>query len=416
MITYKNKTSKIKRIKAREILDSRGNPTVEVELETNLGVFLASVPSGVSKGKYEAVELRDREKRYHGMGVLKAVRNINEIIGPKLKGKDPTKQKEIDEFLIKLDGTKNKSRLGANAILAVSITVCRAGAATKNAPLWKYVSQLAGRRPILPTPCFLLMEGGLHGGGDLDVQEFMMVPTANFFKENLRIGTEIYHTLGEILNKKYGKAATNVGCEGGFTPPLKKTVEALNLIMEAIKKAGYKNKAKIILDVAASSFYQGGKYYFEEERLNSQELLNFYLTLFKKYPIFAIEDPFAEEDWEGFQEITKKFCKKIIIVGDDLLVTNLERIKKAINKKAANGLILKPNQIGTVSETIEAAKYAMKNGWRVIVSHRGGETSDSFIADLAVGLGCGWIKAGAPTRGERIAKYNRLLKIEEELR
>ena len=403
-------------IKAREILDSRGNPTVEVELETNLGVFLASVPSGVSKGKYEAVELRDREKRYHGMGVLKAVRNINEIIGPKLKGKDPTKQKEIDEFLIKLDGTKNKSRLGANAILAVSITVCRAGAATKNAPLWKYVSQLAGRRPILPTPCFLLMEGGLHGGGDLDVQEFMMVPATNSFKENLRIGTEIYHTLGEILNKKYGKAATNVGCEGGFTPPLKKTVEALNLIMEAIKKAGYKNKAKIILDVAASSFYQGGKYYFEEERLNSQELLNFYLTLFKKYPIFAIEDPFAEEDWEGFQEITKKFCKKIIIVGDDLLVTNLERIKKAINKKAANGLILKPNQIGTVSETIEAAKYAMKNGWRVIVSHRGGETSDSFIADLAVGLGCGWIKAGAPTRGERIAKYNRLLKIEEELR
>ena len=408
------KDSKIKNIKAREILDSRGNPTIEVDLKTNLGIFRASVPSGVSKGKYEAVELRDGGKRYQGMGVLKAVKSINKIIAPKLKGKDATNQKEIDEFLIKLDGTENKSKLGANAIVGVSMAVCRAGAAAKNLPLWKWISKIAEKKPALPIPCILTMEGGLHGGGDLDIQEFMVVNFAGSFKERLRIGTEIYHILGEILSKRYGKSATNVGIEGAFTPPLKKTKEALDLVMAVIEKTGYKNKAKIILDIAASSFYRNGKYDFEKGILSKEKLLEFYSELFSEYPIIAIEDPFSEEDWQGFQKITEKFLGKITIIGDDLLATNLERIKIAVNKKACNGLILKPNQIGTVLGTIEAAKLAMKNGWQVFVKHRGGETCDDFISDLSVGLGTGWIMAGAPTRGERVAKYNRLLRIEEE--
>ena len=349
-------------------------------------------------------------------GVKTAVNNVNRIIAPKLIGKNPTEQKEIDDFLIKLDGTKNKSKLGANAILATSITSLRAGAAAKNIPLWKWISQLSKKQPKLPTPCPLIMEGGLHGRGDLDVQEFMVVNFAASFKERLRINTEIFHVLGEILSKKYGKSAINVGLEGAFNPPLKKTKEALDLIMAAIEKAGYKNKVKIILDIAASSFYRNGKYHFESGILNKEKLLEFYSELFSEYPIIAIEDPFLEEDWEGFQMITEKFGNRITIIGDDLLVTNLERIKLAKNKKACNGLILKPNQIGTVSETIEAGKLAMKDGWEVFVKHRSGETCDDFISDLAVGLGNGWIMAGAPTKGERVVKYNRLLKIEEELK
>jgi len=406
----------IKSIKAREILDSRGMPTVEVELVTDLGKFSASVPSGVSKGKYEAVELRDGGKRYQGKGVLKAVRNVNNIIAPKLKGKDVTRQKEIDDLMIKLDGTKNKSRLGANAILAVSMAVCRAGAAAKNLALWRWILKIAGTKPALPTPCVLYMEGGLHGRGDLDVQEFMAISKINSLKEKIRIGTEIYHTLGTILSKKYGKSAVNVGIEGAFTPPIITTKEALDLIMEVAQNSGYSGKIEIILDIAASSFFRNGKYKFEKRNLSKDELLDFYLALCQKYPIIAIEDPFAEEDWEGFQRITKKFGKKITVIGDDLLVTNLQRIKEAIKKKACNGLILKPNQIGTVSETIEAAQYALKNKWKVFVKHRGGDTCDDFIADLAVGLGIGWIMAGAPARGERVAKYNRLLQIEEELK
>ncbi|MBU0476934.1 phosphopyruvate hydratase [Patescibacteria group bacterium] len=408
-----SKNSQIKSIKAREILNSRGNPTIEVDLTTELGVFRASVPSGASKGKYEAVELRDGDKRYQGMGVLKAVKNVNEIIGPKIKGKDPAKQKEIDELMITLDGTGNKSKLGANAILGVSLAVCRAGAAAKNLALWKWISKIASAKPVLPVPCVLLLEGGLHGKGDLDIQEFMVVIKANSFKERIRIGTEIYHILEEILSKKYGKTAANVGLEGAFTPPVKETKEALDLIMEAAQKAGYKNKIKIILDVAATSFFKEGKYYFEKRILSAKELLDFYLKLCQEYPITAIEDPFAEEDWEAFQEITKRFGSKITVIGDDLLATNIQRIKKAVDKKACNGLILKPNQIGTVSETIAAAKYALENRWQVFVKHRSGETDDDFIADLAVGLGAGWIMAGAPSRGERVIKYNRLLRIEE---
>ncbi len=407
--------SKIKKIKAREILDSKGEPTVEAEVETEQGVFRAQVPSGVSRGKYEAIELRDGGKRFLGKGVLKAVANIEKILAPKLKGEDATEQKEIDELLIELDGTENKSKLGANAILGVSMACLRAGAAAKNLPLWKWLSKIAKRTPALPVPGILFMEGGLHGRGDLDVQEFIVVSQEDSFSEQLRMGTEIYHTLGLILNKRYGQSATKVGIEGGFTPPLKRTKEALDLVMEAIDKAGYQNKVEIILDVAATSFFRNGKYHFEEGILSREELLKFFAEILEKYPIMAIEDPFAEEDWQGFQEITKRLGKEITIIGDDLLTTNIQRIEEAIAKKACNGLILKPNQIGTVSETIAAANLAVQNGWKVFVKHRGGETCDDFIADLSVGLAAGWLLAGAPSRGERVAKYNRLLRIEEEL-
>jgi enolase len=400
------KTSKIKTIKAREILDSRGRPTVEVGLTTDLGIFRASVPSGTSKGKYEAVEKKSKT----------AIKNVNKIIGPKLKGKDVTYQKEIDTLVTKLDGTKNKSKLGANAILAVSMAVCRAGAEAKKIPLWKWISRIAGKKPVLPNPCILYLEGGFHGKGGIDIQEFMGLVKGSLkeksFKEKFRAGTKIYHDLGEILTKKYGKKGARIGLEGGFIPLARRTEEALDLLM----KAGQKKKIKIILDIAASSFFRKGKYYLEGKRLNRGELLDFYLKLCQKYPIIAIEDPFNQEDWGSFQKITKKIGRKVTIIGDDLLVTNIKRIKKAVRKKACNGLVLKPNQIGTVSETIAAAKYAFKNKWKVFVKHRSGETKDDFIADLAVGLGTGWIMAGAPSQKVRMAKYNRLLKIEREIK
>ena len=399
----------IKEIKAREILDSMGNPTVEVELTTDLGRFLASVPSGTSKGKYEAAELRDGGVRYRGLGVLNAAKNINEIIAPNLKGKDPVQQKEIDEIMIGLDGTPDKSRLGANAILGVSLAVCRAGAGQKKIPLWQWISKMAGTQPSLPVPCILYIEGGLHGRGSLDVQEVMAFVKANSFKERLRLGTEFYHALATILVKKYGKIATNVGLEGGFSPPIQYLEEALDLLMAAAKKTG--NKISIILDVAASTFFQNNQYYFEGENLEKKELFNFYLEICKKYPVKALEDPFDQDDWEGWQG----FLPGILRIGDDLTVTNLERMKLAKEKKACGGVIVKPNQAGTITETLEAAKYAFKNKWKVFVKHRSGETKDDFIADLAVGLGCNWIMAGAPVRGERVAKYNRLLKIEKEL-
>jgi len=408
---------KIKKISAREILDSRGFPTVEAELVTDLGSFFASVPSGTSRGKNEALELRDGGERYHGLGVLGAVKNINEIIGPKLEGKEVTSQKEIDDFLIGLDGTENKSNLGANAILAVSIAISRAGAALQAKPLWKWISEISGTKPGLPAPCILFMEGGLHGKGSLDVQEIMVILQADTFKDRLKISTEIYHNLGKLLEKKYGKISAAVGMEGAFTPPaIDDTEEALDLITKAIKDYGYKDKTEFILDMAASCFFQEGKYFFDGDILTKDELQDYYLKLCQKYPITGIEDPFAEEDWPAFQEITEKIGDRVSIIGDDLLVTNMGRIKTAVEKKACNGLILKVNQVGTVTETIEAAKYAVKNNFKVFVKHRSGETKDDFIADLACGLGMGYIMAGAPTRGERVAKYNRLLKIEEELK
>jgi enolase len=405
--------SKIKSVKAREILDSRRKPTLEVELQTSLGKFLASVPSGTSRGKYEAAELAPKI----------AIKNVNKIIGPKLRGKDSIQQKEIDQFLIKLDGTKNKSHLGTNAILGVSMAVCRAGAKAKNLPLWQWISKIARVKPSLPTPCLLFIEGGLHGKGNLDIQEFMVFIKENSFKEKFKRARENFQSLGKILTKKYPVVAKKLGLEGAFTPPLKDTKTALNLLIEAAKK----KPIKIILDAAASTFFKKGKYYFEKKKLNKDELLDFYLELSKIYPIAAIEDPFAENDWQGWKKLKSKIKKeqvprqreqksKILLIGDDLTVTNPERIRMAYRKKACNAVILKPNQIGTVTETIMAAKLAKSFGWKTIVSHRSGETMDSFIADLAVGIGADFIKAGAPTQKERMAKYNRLLEIEEELK
>jgi len=392
---------KIKSIKAREILDSRGNPTVEVDLITEKRLFQASVPSGASKGKYEALELRDKTKRYQGKGVLKAIKNVNQIIASKLKKEDVRNQDRIDSLMIGLDGTENKSKLGANAILGVSMATCRAGAAAKNTPLWKWISKLAKTKPSFPKPCFNIIEGGVHAENNLDIQEFMIVPQSRKFSKNLQAGTEVYNVLKEILKKEYGNSGLNLGDEGGFAPPIKFIEQALNLILIAIKRAGYKDKVKIALDVAASSSKK--KY-----------SLDFYSEIIKKYPIISLEDPFGEEDWKGFQKITKKLGKKTIIFGDDLLVTNPERIVEAQEKKACNGLLLKINQIGTMTEALQAFNLAKCFGWKVMVSHRAGETEDSFISDLAVGIGADFIKAGAPVKGERVAKYNRLLRIEQE--
>jgi len=434
----KNEKLRIKNLRAREILDSRGNPTVEVELITNKGSFQASVPSGVSKGKYEAVELRDGGKRYQGMGVLKAIKNVNEIIRPKLIGKDLTKQKEIDELMIDLDGTENKSRLGANAICGVSMAICRAGAGAKNISLWKHIYQLAETRSLLnlPTPCFNVINGGLHAGNELDFQEFMVVPQAptpkigGGFPENLRMGAEVYHQLKIFLAKKYGKQATNLGDEGGFAPPIKFPEEATELILEAAKKLNYEKKIKLILDVASSQFFENGKsrsrvsslrgrYKMKIGVFTREGLIRYYEKLIKNYPILGLEDPFSEDDWESWKELNSKLKiqnSKFLIIGDDLTVTNPKRIQEAQERKACNAIILKINQIGTVTEAIEAVRLAKNFGWKIIVSHRSGETTDSFISDFAVGIGADFIKAGAPARGERMAKYNRLLEIEEELK
>ncbi len=396
--------SKIKSIKAREILDSRGIPTVEVDLVTADGCFRSSVPSGSSTGKYEAFELRDKnKKRYHGKGVQKAVENVNRILGPKLKGVSVVEQEKMDNLMIEIDGTKNKSRLGANAILGVSMAVCRAGAVAKKMPLWKWIAKLAGTKPVLPKPCFNIINGGRHAGNDLEFQEFMIVPQFNLFSKNLQAGVEIYYELKDILRKEYGENAVNLGDEGGFAPSLKLPVQALNLILIAVKKSGYSKKVKIAIDVAASEI-EPGKYD-----------LNFYSDLVKQYPIVSLEDPFSEQDYAGFSNITKELGKKITIIGDDFLVTNPEKIIKAQEKRACNGLLLKLNQIGTITEALQAFNLAKAFGWKIMVSHRSGETLDSFISDLAFGLGADFIKAGAPARGERVAKYNRLLKIEEEL-
>ncbi len=417
------KSFKIKNIEAREILDSRGNPTIEVGVKTGFGIFKASVPSGASTGKHEAVELRDGGKRYSGKGVLKAIKNIEKIILPELKGKDVRLQKEIDNLMIKIDGTENKSRLGGNSMCAVSLAVCRAAAISSGLELFQYVKKISkntykisGVKNKMPLPSFNIINGGAHAGNRLDIQEFMIAPQGKSFSENLRIATEIYHQLKLILSKKYGKQATNLGDEGGFAPPLLMPEQALNLILLAARKLNYQNKIKIILDVAASEFFEKGKYKMQLGVFTKEGLLRYYLKLVSHYPIMAIEDPFAEDDWDSFKEITKKLDKKVLIIGDDLLVTNPKRIKTAIEKKAANAMILKINQIGTVSEAFESVKLARQADWKIMVSHRSGETNDDFIADFAVGIGADFIKTGAPARGERLVKYNRLLKIEEKIK
>ncbi len=411
--------SEIKNITAREILDSRGNPTIEVVLEIKSGVFHASVPSGASVGKHEAIEFRDGGKRYFGKGVLGAVENVNRIIGPKIKGMNVTSQKEIDNLMIKLDGTNNKSSLGVNAICGVSLAVCRAGAGSKKLELFQYINEILKTtyklkvKPKLPDPLFNIINGGAHSKSSLNVQEFMVVIDKDTFSQKLETIFEIYNQLRNLLLRKFGKLAANIGDEGGFVPPFLITEQALDFILKAAKDLGH--KVKIVLDVAASQFFEDGKYKMGVGVFTRQGFLRYYSDLISKYQILGLEDPFSEDDWQGFQDINKKFGKNILIIGDDLLVTNLKRMKTAKEKNAVNSAVIKINQIGTVSEALEAVKLAKQYKWKTVVSHRSGETNDDFISDFAVGVCADFIKAGAPARGERIAKYNRLLKIEQEL-
>lgn len=420
----------IKNLRARQIYDSRGNPTVEVDLYTDKGLFRAAVPSGASTGVHEAVELRDGDKSKNlGKSVLKAVANVNDVIASELikSGLAVTDQAGIDAFLNKLDGTANKGKLGANAILGVSMAVAKAGAAEKGQPLYVYLAEIAGVKApyILPVPCMNVINGGSHAGNALAFQEFMILPTeAESFSEAMRIGSEVYHHLKNVIKAKYGIDAVNVGDEGGFAPNVSGADESLELLMEAIKKGGYEGKIKIALDVASSEFYKDGKYDLDFKNPNSDgskavtgvELAQIYLGYLKKYPIVSIEDPFDQDDWEAWTSLTTNTEVKVQIVGDDLTVTNPARIKTAIEKKACNGLLLKINQIGTISESIEASRLSQEADWGVMVSHRSGETEDTTIADIVVALGTGQIKTGAPCRSERVAKYNALLRIEDELK
>jgi enolase len=413
-----SKMEKIKGIKAREVLDSRGNPTVEVDVTTGDGLFRAIVPSGASTGVHEAVELRDNEKRYGGKGVLKAVTNVNKLIAPKLLGMDPLKQAEIDNLMIKLDGSENKGKLGANAILGVSMAVCRAGAAAKKMPLYQYCGLLAGKKAaVIPTPQLNVINGGKHAGLENDIQENMLMPVgAKTFREGLQMAAETYHTLKTMLKNKYGHSAVQLGDEGGFVPPIDTPQERLEIMTQAIEKAGYTREMGIALDPASSEFYyeEGNYYMIGDKKYTPAELVDFYADLTKTFPIVSIEDGMAQDNWDGWTLLTKKLGSRIQITGDDLLVTNVKRIQMAIEKKACNSLLLKLNQIGTITESIAAAKLTESNGWHVTVSHRSGETEDSFIADFVVGIEAGQLKTGAPARSERTAKYNQLLRIEEE--
>ncbi len=410
---------KISHIKAREILDSRGNPTIEVEVGLESGFYgRASVPSGASKGKYEALELRDGDmKRYGGKGVQKAVFNINEIIAPELEGFESSKQVEIDQILCELDGTENKSKLGSNAILGVSLACARATAEEFGMPLFAYIGGIRAR--ILPVPFMNIINGGVHADNPLDFQEFMIVPWgAESFSLALKMGVEIYHTLKNILKER--NLGIAIGDEGGFAPQIKSPEQALDLLVKAIEKTGYKpgEEIAIALDIAASELYMGdGIYHLSGlgKKINREEMLEYYEKLVKEYPIISIEDPFSEDDPEGFKLITKVLGDKIQIVGDDIFVTNLKRIKWGVEEKLANAVLIKLNQIGTLTETIWAVESSYRLNWNCIISHRSGETEDTFIADLSVALNTGQIKTGAPARSERTSKFNQLLRIEEFL-
>jgi enolase len=410
--------SEIFDVYAREILDSRGNPTVEVEVELESGAFgIAQVPSGASTGVHEAIELRDSNpKRYLGKGVLKAVENVNEIIAPKIIGYDATDQLLIDKLLIELDGTPNKSRLGANAILGVSLATAKAAADFFGLPLYYYIGGINAKE--LPVPMMNILNGGKHADSGVDLQEFMIVPAGGAnFRESLRMGVETFHTLKKVLKeKKYNVA---VGDEGGFAPDLKSSEEAIQLIIEAIKKAGYEPGKDIFiaLDPAASELYQDGKYVLSREGVTrtSDEMINYYAGLVDKYPIISIEDGLAEDDWEGWQKLTRKLGHKIQIVGDDLYVTDKKRLSRGIELKASNSILIKLNQIGTLTETLDTIETAKRAGFTAVISHRSGETEDTTIADLAVATNIGQIKTGSLCRTDRIAKYNQLLRIEEQL-
>ncbi len=418
----------VESLTAKEILNSRKKKTIEAELKTKFGIFKSSVPSGKSKGESEAFEIKTEL----------AVKNIQELIAPRLKKKLVSEQKKVDRFLINLDGTKNKLKLGANTLLSISMVCCRAIAANKKLPLFRYVREIGNWKLkienwLLPTPCFNILNGGAHAKNDLDIQEFMIIPKMDSFQKNLEAGIKVYQSLKKILENTGGPSSPQnrggpsslnfspmliIGDEGGFAPKLKNTKEALILLIEAIRVAGYEGKVDIGLDCAASQFYKNNCYFFENQKLNGNEMANFYLNILKKYPILFLEDPFEQNDWTSWRGLRLEIKKQKLntfIVADDLTTTNAKRIKKAKRKKACEGVIIKPNQIGTITETLKVAKLAKKFGWKIIVSHRSGETKDDFISDLAVGVGADFIKSGTPGPIERMSKYNRLLEIEKEL-
>ncbi len=411
--------AKIEKTIAREILDSRGNPTVEVDIILDDGTIgRAAVPSGASTGRHEACELRDDDpKRYLGKGVTRAVNNVTEKIGPKIKGLDPSEQENIDNLMIELDGTDNKSNLGANSILGVSIAIARAAASALNKPVYKYIGKDDAR--IIPVPMMNIINGGEHADNNLDIQEFMIMPVGtDNFKDALRMGAEVFHCLKKILNSKGYN--TNVGDEGGFAPELKCNEEALETIMEAIAKAGYKPGKDVLLalDTAANEVYKDGKYVLKAEadpEKTIEGMISFYDNLITNYPIYSIEDGLAEDDWDGWKALTDKLGKRVQLVGDDLFVTNINRFKKGIELGITNSILIKLNQIGTLTETIQTIEMAKSNGYTTVISHRSGETEDSFISDVAVATSAGQIKAGSLSRTDRICKYNQLLRIEEEL-
>ena len=407
--------SKINSVNAREILDSRGNPTVEVEVVLDdKSVGRAAVPSGASTGAFEAAELRDGGPRYLGKGVANAVKNVTQKIAPVVSGMSALDQRAIDQKMISLDGTKNKSVLGANAILGVSLATARAASNSANQSLFKYLG--GSNAKTLPVPMMNILNGGAHADTNVDIQEFMIAPIgAESFKESLRWGAEIYHSLKSVLKKK--GLATSIGDEGGFAPNLNSNRAALDLILVAIEGAGFKVGSQIALamDVAATEFFSEGKYEFEGKSLTSEQMIAYYSDLVSNYPLVSIEDPLDEDDWSGWAKLTSELGEKMQIVGDDLFVTNPERLAKGIKSKTANALLVKVNQIGTLTETIDAVNMAHENNYKSMMSHRSGETEDTTIADLAVALNCGQIKTGAPARSERVAKYNQLLRIEEEL-
>lgn len=416
----------IKSIFAREILDSRGNPTVEVEMSDGMHTVLAKVPSGASTGVHEALELRDGDKsRYGGKGVLKAVKNVNEILAKKIVGLNSENQIEIDQLMLDLDGTKNKGNLGANAILGISLAIARLSAISRKIPLYEYLNEKFAEihgekvKMTLPRPMMNVVNGGKHADSGLAIQELMIFPNMGSFRENLRAGAETFHALKKILAKK--GMTTSVGDEGGFAPRLPKVVDALDTIMEAIKVAGYEGKIELASDPAASEFFgpangaEEGKYLVDGKNLSTMELVDFYGEIFANYPLVSLEDSHAEDDFAGFIEMNKRFGDKFQLVGDDLFVTNKERLQRGIDQKQANSILIKVNQIGTLTETFETISLAKKNNFTTVISHRSGETSDDFIADLAVGVAAGQIKTGSLSRSDRIAKYNQLLRIEEKL-
>ncbi len=409
---------KVVAVRAREILDSRGNPTIEAEVMTTSSIGKASVPSGASKGKHEAIELRDgNPRRFHGKGVLKAVANVNYVIGPRLKGSDCSDQRELDNSMLRLDGTSNKGKLGANAILSVSMASARAAANSRLVGLFAELREARGY--TLPVPMMNVINGGEHAGNELAIQEFLIEPVgARSCSEGIRMGVEVYQSLKQVLVARHGRGAINVGDEGGFAPPLAKTREALESIRKAVEQAGYdEGEVRLGIDAAASTFYRAKEnvYTLDGEKITPQRLENFYASIRDEYGLLTIEDPFAEDSFDSFASVTKRLGRKTKVIGDDIYVTNVSRIKKGIKMSATNSVLVKLNQIGTVSETEDAIELARKARWTVVVSHRSGETDDPFIVHLATAFGAEFIKTGAPARGERVAKYNELLRIEEQL-